>query len=155
MDEDESADRDVTREREAMREGAKVALRSMALNLPLGIIVLGALVYGLSGAIAAGHDLFRKGEHWDDSIMPALLFVLFGGCFGCFLGKRMAGASGLTGPVAFGIGMVGLIVLLVCGIAAAAMVFPGAVPALMYASLGAMTVTAGVGLAVFTLWGAG
>lgn len=145
----------IEREHEIMREGARSALRCAMANLPIGAILLAALVYFLAPAITSGQELLNHGEHWDDSLMPATLFLLLGGCFGCFLGWRIAGASGLTGPVAWGIGMVALLIFAASGLIVATIVFHAGIPLLMYVTLAAMTLIAAIGLSVFTLWGAG
>ena len=138
-----------------MREGAGTAMRCALANLPIGIICLPLLIYFLSSAIKSGQELLNHGDHWDNSLMPTALFLLFGGCFGCYLGWRIAGTSGLTGPVAWSIGMATLFVVGMAGLVTSFLVFGSGVPALMYITLAAMTFVAAVGLSVFTLWGAG
>ncbi|MCG8407364.1 MAG: hypothetical protein MI923_19370 [Phycisphaerales bacterium] len=141
--------------REAVREGAGVAIRSACIWLPIGAAILLAGLYAEKRPFIAAQEVLVGGDSdfWQEAFMPVVLFAMFGGCFGLFFGWRMTTASGLIGPPALFIGVAVVLILAVIGSIGALLIFTGGIPLLVWISLGATTLVAIGGITFFTIWG--
>ena len=143
------------RDREMLRAGLMVAVRSLAVSMVLGGIVLLVLMYLLKSSFAAGEQLLKgKAEDWYEAQMPAILLALAGAGIGVFAGWRVTSSGGVAGWPGWVVGFLGVALLCVIGVAGALAFYPAPAPFTVWIGLGAMAVTTMLALTFYTLWAA-
>ena len=145
----------IERERVILREAGTITARTALLWSALGIAVLIAVIQAMRASLVSADELFRGGGfQWDHALMPSVLFGLFGGAFGAWLGWRMTSSSGLTGVLAWRIGAAAIALFALSGGITSLFVFSGTVPVSLWLSLFAMTRAALGTMSIFTTWAA-
>ncbi len=146
---------DLARERfrQAVREGTGVAIRTACLWLPIaGAVLVAGLALAEDAFKAADENLADRGEFWQESFMPLVLFLMFGACAGLSLGWRIAGRSGLVGRPAMLVGAVAVAALLLVGVIGVAVIYESGIPDMAWLSLACMEAAALGGVAIFAMY---
>lgn len=139
--------------RAAIREGAGVAIRSACAWLPIGSAVLLAGLYAAANSFVSAEEILADGgDYWQEAFMPVVLFAIFGGCFGSFLGWRMTTTSGMIGQPTMLIGAGAALILVLIGLIGAIFIFEEGIPILVWISLGATCLFALGGMSFFAIW---
>ena len=141
------------RDREMLRAGLMVTVRSMMVSVLLGGAVLLGAMYLLKHSFAAGDQLLRgKAEDWYEAQMPAVLLALLGAAIGVFAGWRVTSSGGVAGWAGWVVGLLGVAVLCLMGVIGAVGFYPSPTPITVWIGLGALAVTTMLGLTFYTLW---
>lgn len=149
---DDAPDHDIYRE--AIREASGVAIRSACIWLPIAGAILVAGLYAQQKPLIAADEILadKAADYWQEAFMPAILFGFFGAAYGLFLGWRTTSACGMVGWPAWIIGAAATFALALIGIVGSLLIYPGAIPMMLWISLALMIVASLGGVSYFTLW---
>lgn len=140
------------REREALREGIRAAARTGATCAAPAAIVLVIAMMAMKSLLVAADQVLRDGDNWISAFMPSMLFGIFGLVLGGLLGWRMAEGAGMSGSWAWRIGSGCVVIVALCGAAAAPFVFSPAIPFMWWLTLGVFALASQPGLSYFAFW---
>lgn len=153
LDDDEAVIR--AREREAIREGIDVGVRSVLKTGIPAAVLLPLLTYAMRSTIVAaskmplGEGLGAGFTGGLEPLMPALLFAMFGGIYGALAGWRLTSGAGLVGRYGLLVGAAAVVVLVLIGALASFVVFEE-VPTMFWICMLAMAVCGLGGITYFT-----
>lgn len=140
-------------EREMLREGRQTAMRVAGVQVAFGIVAFALVLKLLGPALASATEIIAdKGEHWYESLMPAVLTGIFGGLLGAGLGWRITHVSGLSGMPAFSIAAAAVLIVALAGLGIAAAALSVTLSAMTLVAAGVMVVAALGLISFFTLW---
>jgi hypothetical protein len=136
-----------TRDAEAnsaiLRQAARQAARQALVGTLLGALLLVGGLAAMRKALLASEKLLPDpGGHWDDMLMPLVIFMIFGGVFGALLIWRITSAVSIDGTIAWLITSLSAGVLAVLGGLAASRIFDAGIPTMAWLALAAVSVTA-------------
>jgi hypothetical protein len=111
------------------------------------------LLWFMSNTLASANALFKSGSDFTWAFMPVVIFFFAGGILGALVGWRSVESSGMAGTMVWGIGLLAIALILIVSAMSAVILVPDAKSmAMLWVSLGAMTIAGGIGVSLFTLW---
>lgn len=135
--------RDADADSAILREATGQALRQATLATLLGAVVLAGGLAAMRASLLAAEKLLKDpGEHWDDMLMPLVLFIMFGGAFGALLTWRITSVVSVGSTIAWLMASLSSGVLAGLGAIAAGRIFEGGIPTMAWLALGAVVVGA-------------